>query len=249
MALSDNLVAYYSLEEASGTRVDATGRGNDLTPTATPGSTTGKVGDCINLVRASAQFLSRASTSDLQASGSFSFSVWVLLNTAGINQYILSKWGGSTNEYILRATSGNRFEWIVGATTITANTFGAPTTATWYHICCGYDAAATQGYISINNGTRDVNNSVAAPTVGTSVFRLGHVSFGADYWNGYVDECGKWARALSTTDQADLYNSGNGRDYAYITAAAAGQPAGRRMGLVDYAGMPLELGRSNVKVF
>ena len=58
MALADNLLLCYSLDEASGTRVDAISSQN-MSAVNAPGNTPGKVSNAVRLVRASSQCLAR----------------------------------------------------------------------------------------------------------------------------------------------------------------------------------------------
>jgi len=231
MALSDNLVAYYSLEEASGTRADATGRGNDLdTPVNTPGNTTGKIGNAISLVAGSSQAIYRASTTDLVMNGSFyTVCCWVKLTSVSSNT-LWAKWNHPNKEYGCYV-EGSIFKHAVSpdtsAQTTLSSTFGTPATGTWYFVACWYDG--TKIYIQVNNGTIDSTNYSSGIANGTNPFAVGRLSSGGLYlMNGAVDELGVWKRVLTSDERTDLYNSGTGRDYAYIAAGAAGQPMALR---------------------
>jgi hypothetical protein len=59
-------------------------------------------------------------------------------------------------------------------------------------------------------------------TVNTRDFTIGTQNDTANIfrWDGLIDEVGFWKRVLTSAERTELYNSGNGRDYAYITAAA-----------------------------
>lgn len=254
MALSDNLVAYWSLEEASGTRVDATGRSNDLTPNNTPGNTTGKVGNAVQLTIASSQWLSRASTSDL-AMGNIDFTIaaWVYADSLGIDSYIVSKWSTGSEEYSLGYSNGSGFIFIINnfAKFVIETVVGVPSTATWYFVVAQHDSVSDLVKISVNAGTfRTAATAGQFPAAGSEGFAVGDSKQAgtASKWNGRIDEVGIWKRALSSAEITELYNSGSGRDYAYITAVA-GQPTMRRLGLTDYMAHPIEVGRKGVKVF
>ena len=132
--LKDELKGYWKLEEASGTRVDATGRGNDLADNNTVGQTTGKVGSAAQFVAIDYEYLSHADHSDL-SSGDIDFSVvaWVNLSSKG-PRTIVTKWNGYINqaEYSLYySSSGDRFRFAVSPNGITwseaqANALGSP---------------------------------------------------------------------------------------------------------------------------
>ena len=59
------------------------------------------------------------------------------------------------------------------------------------------------------------------------------------YFDGLVDECGIWSRALTTDEVTSLYNSGNGFTYPFIGAQA--QP-GRAAAAVGHGQLGLASG-------
>lgn len=230
MPLSDNLVSYYSLEEASGTRADATGRGNDLTANNAPGNTTGIQANALALATASSQYLSRADSAD-HSMGDIDFSIafW-FYSTSGGSKGIVTKW----------QTGGNQREWWIGQLTSTINVFvsnngsaaaslanGSAHSQTAWHFCVmWHDAAANTINVSVDNGT---TASVAHSTGvfnGTAPFNIGAENGGV-FFDGRVDEVGVWKRVLTSLERTELYNAGAGRDYTYITAAAGGQAHGK----------------------
>ena len=75
-ALLNGLLAYWKLNEASGTAIDVIGL-NDLDDVNTVGSTAGKVGTARNFVPASSEYLTNPSTVGLGLGAvDFTFSVW-----------------------------------------------------------------------------------------------------------------------------------------------------------------------------
>src|SRR5574341_2164717 len=60
MAVKGNLISFWELEEASGTRLDATASDNDLTDNNTVTQATGKVGNAAQFTRANTEYLSIA---------------------------------------------------------------------------------------------------------------------------------------------------------------------------------------------
>lgn len=107
-------------------------------------------------------------------------------------------------------------------TTVTANTFGAISAATWYFVVAWHDSVSNQIGISVN-GTADTAAHSAGVFDGTGPFAIGaRVNATSDYWDGLIDEFGFWRRVLSGAEITELYNAGAGRDYAYIAGGAAG---------------------------
>ena len=75
--LLTNLVSYWTLDEASGTRADSHGT-NHLTPTNAPVGATGKIGNGCDFESSSAQYLSCASNPTLQTGDvDFTIAAWV----------------------------------------------------------------------------------------------------------------------------------------------------------------------------
>jgi hypothetical protein len=105
-----------------------------------------------------------------------------------------------------------------------ANTLGSPSLSTWYFVVCWHNQAAATINICVNDGAVDS----AARTAAISDTAAGFI-IGADGFNttnapvdGRIDEVGFWKRVLSAAEITELYNSGSGRNYAYISAGAAG---------------------------
>lgn len=230
MALSDNLVAYWSLEEASGTRDDAHSTHN-LTDNATVTQATGKVGNAAQFTAANSEYLSEADTAGLSGSDrDFMILAWLYLDTTGVAHSIATKGISSSaaqGEYRFGVTNANRLFGNVSngttQTTATDSVFGALTTGTWYFCEFWHDSVNNVVGIRVN---RHATGNTAAHTVGVqdtaSEFRLGRQQgAGTSYLNGRLDEVGFWDRILTSTELDDLYNSGNGRDYAYITGGAS----------------------------
>jgi hypothetical protein len=232
MALTDSLVAYWSLDEASGTRVDATGRGNDLSEVGSPGSTTGKISNAVDT--SSGNYLSRASTSDLVTGDiDFTCSAWVWFDAVSPDSDIVNKWATGGFEYTLALDSvATKFRFYVepsGFHSITATTFGVVTTGTWYFVVWWHDAAGNTLNICVNDGGVDTVAHTTGVTTATAAFVIGRSAFGSH--DGRVDEVGLWKRVLTSGERTQLYNAGAGLAYS-----AFGTAGGRTLvnaGLVD----------------
>src|SRR5262245_39117478 len=136
MALTDGLISYWRLDEASGSRADSHG-GNALTENGGVGSAAGKISGAADF-DGSNDYLSRADNADL-STGDIDFTVqaWVnpgsktalrpivgKLNGAGTVAEYLLLYSSSSDRFELRIT-GNGFAW---QATLAANTFGSPST-------------------------------------------------------------------------------------------------------------------------
>lgn len=226
MALSDNLIAYWPLDEASGVRADAHGT-NDL-------ADNGTVAQGAAIVQGNSadftpnQFLSIASNADLSTGDiDFTFAGWVVFDSFTGAPAILGKdnGGAGEREYGLYGyTSGtNRLRWVVssngtgeqGAVEITGLT-----TATPYFVVCGHDSVNDVTFMSVNDGAMTTTAWSGGVRAGTGQFRLGDVPLTSLYMNGRLDEWGFWKRVLTSAEITELFNAGAGRTYSYIVGGA-----------------------------
>lgn len=229
MALLDNLIAYWKLDETSGTRSDSHGS-NHLSVNGLPGTAAGPAnlgnGVAINDAVAPVQYLYRADNADLSA-GDIDFTVqaWFYLTDNTGNRGLVAKWDSSgsvaTCEYSLRYLTGpDRIEWRVGDgstnTTLHADTLGSPSLNTWYHAVAWHDASANQIGIAINAGTADTASHSTGVLDATGDFAVGRPgAFAGQYWDGRLDGVALWKRVLSSTERSDLYNAGAGLEYPF----------------------------------
>lgn len=242
MSLLTNLVAYWKLEEASGTRDDSHGS-NDLADNNTVTQAAGKVGNAGQFVRANTEYLSIADNAEVSAGNiDWTLSAWVYLDSKPASVMIAV--GKDSNvagnrEYVLDWFNTNdRFRFVVfnaaGATKIAeANNFGAPTTATWYHLIGWNDATADTVNLAVNDGTADSTSTAAfTPNNAAAEFRIGaRVFVGAvNPWDGRLDEVGLWKRVLTAAERTQLYNAGAGLAYPFTIPQASPARAAASVG-------------------
>src|SRR6185295_10218115 len=141
--IPNNLVAYWKLDETSGSRSDSFGS-NTLTDNNTVGSTAGKVGNAAQFIQANTEYLSAADNAALSVADiDFTFAFWVYLDskttgTSG-NAALIVKESPAASEYeiIYAGDTTDRFIFTIfnspGNTTsasVLANNFGSPSTGT-----------------------------------------------------------------------------------------------------------------------
>lgn len=228
MALTDSLISYWKMDEASGNALDAHST-NDLTDTNTVGSAAGKISNARDFEADNSEYFVRASNASLTTGDiDFSFQAWVQLESKTAKRQAITKGGISDYEYGLAYANGSdRFVFEVNSTSsgfsvtsITANNFGSPSTATWYHIICWHDATNNQIGIAVNDGT--ANTSAYSSGVGTNAtdFRIGAYSDFSEYWDGLIDEVGFWKRVLTSGERTQLYGGGAGLAYPFSGGGA-----------------------------
>lgn len=211
-AITDSLVEFWRLDEASGTRYGNANQKN-LTDNNTVGGTTGKLLNAANFVRANSEYLSSTDTS-FQITGDFTVSMWVKFNTLTNYNVFVSKNSGSEFWAYTQANGGGDFQiggGSVGTQAFPASTF---TTGAWYHIVLWWDKTNNQMGYAINNGSAVTAATSGSPATSTSAFILGS-SNGTHYVDADIDGVGFWNRVLTSGERTTLYNSGNAYDYPF----------------------------------
>lgn len=227
-ALTTNLISFWELEEASGTRNDAHST-NHLTDNASVGSAVGKVGTAADLESGSFQYLSRADNAAL-STGDIDFSVaaWIKIESLGSYMAIAAKGDhssnqreyeffidGGTNRAVFRVSSNGTVAGL--SSNLEATTFGALSTATWYFVVAYHDSVNNLIGVCVNN-TCDTASWSSGAFDGTAAFMIGRdLSDGSAYFDGLIDQAGFWKKVLTSQDKIDLYNGGSGISYATLS--------------------------------
>jgi hypothetical protein len=237
MALSTNLVAFWKLDEASGSRAEQVGgytlTDNNSVPSAT-GLVYGTVAEFDGV--GGPHYLSRADNAALSGGDrDFTVAAWVNLDNLTIGYNVLGKGDGNGYEYGMLLDQGNnRWRWKVASASAEVNTTftddgggsgggNGPSAGTWYLLIGWHD--------SVNNqiGIATSNNSLTAYTTAYSAgvwdsggdFNIGRVSsYFPNYMVGRIGPVMFWDRVLTSQDRTDLYNAGAGVTYAAMTAGS-----------------------------
>ena len=213
MALTDNLVSWWELDEASGTRNDAHGS-NHLTDGNTVAQVAGKVGNAAQFVAANAESLSIADNANLSVSGVFSVCAWVYMDSKINNMCAVSKHSSLFTEYDLYYIADKIEVQIEPAVFISQPMANL---SQWYFVAAGWDG--TSLWIAIDGGAK-ATTAGSAPTDSNGAFTIGASKAGAEKcWDGRIDQVGFWkGKTLSASEITFLYNSGAGRSYAAVVA-------------------------------
>lgn len=222
MALTDNLVSYWKLDESSGNASDSVGS-NTLTNNNSATYSAGKINNSVSL-NGSSQYLSiaDASQSGLDfGTGAFSISLWIKSSQSATGREILEKqwissggyyqiaWGNSTAGTIkFEGGSNGAAVFALYTTTATYNDNA------WHHLVLVRSSNTVTAYI---DGSLSGSNTASGSfdTSNDGVFQIGRGNSG--YYSGLVDEVGVWSRALSSTEVTQLYNDGDGWQYPFST--------------------------------
>jgi hypothetical protein len=239
MSLTDNLVAYWKMDEASGNREDAQAA-LDLTDVNTVGSAAGKISTAGDYIAANSENLTRGG--GLTTNGaSRTVSLWAKPDLTGTQRGVAN----ASNQAATPLSAGPLWLMVQRATDVWAVFHGAayrdtstPTivAGNWYHLVYTFDSG-TNGVVLYVNGV-----SRATATAADNAVTPTHTYFGGGfnaYFDGLIDECGIWSRALTSDEVTSLYNSGNGFTYPFIGAQA--QP-GRAAAAVGHGQLGLASG-------
>lgn len=227
-------------EGAGVPRLDMFGTPNPAADVATVAQAAGNNTFAAGFTRASSQRLDVTNNSSIQM-GDISWTIagWVYLTSKPAAMYIAIKYSaaaGNTDFYLYYDSAPDRFKFGVAravdsAQIVTANTFGAPSTGTWYFLRGWHDAGNDTVNISVNNGAADSQATGGAlQAAGTA-----NLSFGGNpagfYLDGRMADWGIWKRLLSAQETAWLYNNGRGRTYPFDGRPTTDGDLGRSMGI------------------
>jgi hypothetical protein len=249
MALSDNLLLYLPLNEASGNALDAHSGGIDYTDNGTVAATTGLVyGNARDFTPANGEYFSRADSAPISMGDiDFFICAWVYLDTEGSGNKVIAchaDYGNNQRSWTIDyLQSSDRFRFYVSSngesggaqTVVTANNYGAVPTGTWLLVMAWHDASGNTINISVNNGTADsaahttgVHNSTATLLIGCSQ-NNGTADVAAAGWDGRIGPLAIWrTRIPSSGERASIYNSGAGLTYAALIGGSSFKSAWAR---------------------
>lgn len=215
-AISDNLISYWKMDEASGSALDAHST-NELTEfSGTIASASGKISNARDFEEADTENVQRADNAALSTGDiDFTFTLWVNPESLPVNNIVLSKDTFAIREYGFYYNGGLRWYVFGPASEYSEVNGGTLSLSTWAFVVVWHDATADEIGISINDGTPVTDPHTAGVRDSTASFVIGSRSDGTNYYDGLVDEVGFWKRKLSAGEITQLYNSGNGLAYKF----------------------------------
>jgi hypothetical protein len=235
-SLLTDLVAWWSLDEESGTRYDSHAS-YDLTDNNTVGYISGKQGNAADFVHANDEYLSAADISaPWSANSDMTIAAWIKIDTSNndaARAWLALTWGiapsSNLGELAVGAESGGnpKYPFFIIRDTVNSAWINAVSSTvlvhdTWALIIGEWDSAARTARIYVNNG---------APAEATGAAGAAHNSVAEDFAvgaesydpsnNAYhnddsKDEIAIWARKLTSDERSRLYASGAGLSYADI---------------------------------
>lgn len=223
VVLADTPLAYWKLDEASGTVAhDASGNDNHGTYTNSPTlGVTGLMLDgvgatAVQFSRASAETVSIGDLSDFEFGGTAPFTVeaWVSLTTGpGSGEFytVVQKYqpGGSpTRGWEMLAINGPQFSFQRRQDGATSHivTSGAVTIGTTYHVVVTYDGTTLTMYL--NGAVVDTDATAVSLSTGSDPLVIAGQDIDGDFMNGTIDEVSIYDRALTADEIGEHYAVG-----------------------------------------
>lgn len=210
MALTDNLLAYYKLDESSGNATDSSGNGNTLTNNGTVTYGTGKINNGAINGGTNTKYLAASSSISYASGTDRTWNFWY--NATGFTNYLLDNLdsvdGGK--RLIMYGGGDSQIHMFANGNEVLS---GVLSTSTWYMYTVTKSGTTYELFV---NGTSKGTTVVGALSYTGDFFILlnGGPTGGAGA-NGTIDETGVWSRVLTGTEITDLYAGGSGLAYPF----------------------------------
>jgi hypothetical protein len=228
--LTNNLTAYWKMDESSGNASDATGNGYTLTNNNSVWFAAAKINNGAVFASANSKNFSKSSVSGLVPSSTLTVSAWVYLSSNN-GEAIVSKGnvGTYSGPYIfaINVTNGLSFYSSNGSNAGWVGVNWTPSLNTWYHVAVTFNAGSVAFYVNgVQQGTTQSAVVSSLNQSDTNSFFVGAYSTNggtanAAFFDGKMDEMGVWSRALSSSEICQLYNSGSGLSYPMSLATSS----------------------------
>jgi hypothetical protein len=174
-----------------------------------------------DFVSTSSEYLSSASADFDKGNESFSFGCWVKQDTHVVNAGIIGKYNatGNNRSYMITTPASGTFRIVMsndGTSAITLDSAGHTITE-WNFVVGVYDSVNDLQKLSVNGSDFiTATNTTGAYISSTADFVLGLQT--TAYLDGQIDGAFFYDKALTQDQVTSLYNSGNGKAYANLTA-------------------------------
>jgi hypothetical protein len=210
--LLSNLKAYWKLGESSGNAADSSGNGLTLTNNNAT-YVAGKVGNAVDFVAANSAYLSVSNTAFATNGKPWSIAFWCKSNAAGLKG-VFSLYA---DKRLWCYVTGNEFNLSMdGGGGLLTNTRWARSVSdatTWNHIVFLWSGTEVSAiYLNGDSGAMSSTTGYSTPTATSTDLGRG---LSAIFSTINLDEFGLWDRALTSSEIAELYNSGTGKTYPF----------------------------------
>jgi len=221
------LVAYYKLDEATGTRFDSVGSNNLIEVGGPHLAAPGIIGSSVQLpvpLNVGAR-LEAPDNPIFNPTGDFTIGGWAFIEAKTSSfQPMISK--GRLNAFqrqyflVYDGGAGDRFEFTVSPDNISLTTVNSLVTGvplnTFTFVVAWHDATAQTINIQINDGAVDSLAHLGGIGTTTRPFVVGGHATGLFGWPGRVDETFVYNRVLSAAERTLMYNGGLGQTFVPV---------------------------------
>lgn len=218
--LLEGLVAYWKLDELSGTSVaDATGNGHtgSLLGTAPPVWATGKINNGLQFNGGASgvteSFLSIPTNSDFDfGTGDFTFSFWMLANNTSGAYCPIDTGFYNPESFLIQFNKTGAVNIMIGGT-LEYTTSHTILSGVWYHVVARRISSILELFINTTAmGVATVTGDISCP----SDLVFGSYRWGVQGLEGVMDEIAVWkGRGLTNEEIEKLYNDGDGLQYPF----------------------------------
>ena len=219
MSLLTNLVAYYKLDETSGTTVIDSANTHTGTSANCTVNQTGIINKAYSFNGSSSWIDVTTNPNDFNFLGDFSVAAWVNFSSTNVLRIVEKETpsgAGNVNfGLIIVSKKAYAFLDVVGGAGSGSVTGGADiNNSAWHYLVMTRSGTTLTLYVD--------GSSVGTPaTVGSNAINnttdlyIGVAPGPIQYFAGLIDEVGLWSRALSSAEVLALYNSGNGLSFSF----------------------------------
>jgi mucin-19 len=219
MALSDNLLVYYKLDENTGTTAATSVGSYTGTLVSSSWTSSAKIGsgfyDNANNAITSSSFTGVTNAT---------FAAWINIQAYDAATTVVFggdnvSSGDATRSFQLAVGTAGSLNWVhwnTGGTIDTLNSSATMATGVYHFIVGTYDGTTIKLYINgalVSSKTTVASGNIRNKT-GLAIGQIGN-SNTAGRFKGTIDEVGIWSRALTSDEIIVLYNAGLGTQYPF----------------------------------
>ena len=244
MALIDNLISYYKLDEnaANTDVVDSHGSndGTASTNTANLYDASGKISSCFDLTKSNVEYVTVSDDDTLDVTNYLSINMWIYADSyPNASNGIIQKGSISSNQGVISiniSASDNHATFRLngqtsegsGACTAPGGSLG---TGAWHMVTVTYDKVEEEQKIYVDGDLKNTESYSTSITVDANPLYIGTYYSTAYTFDGKIDEVGFWGKTLTSTEVTSLYNSGDGLPYSSFDPNITVEPSAQTLSL------------------
>ena len=208
------LVGHWPLDGLSGSRIDASGRGNGLSDTGGVGVAAGMDGMAASFSGSAFLSIPETTLSGLDANGALTITAWINASDTTSTGAIAAKYDTGLGErsYVMRVSADTLRATLSNDGSVGTTLAGTTTLSTgqWYHVALVFDGCAQSATLYLD-GVPDVTQSVTFSALHDSAadFTVGAKRDNANphnFFTGLIDDVRIFATALSQVEIQALMN-------------------------------------------